>query len=62
MIDAEKKRGYRADAGLLDDKNPVPTCPNCGTELKMEIVTVKELSRTIYKEVKFVCPQCGYSE
>lgn len=62
MIDAEKKRGYRADAGLLDDKNPVPTCQRCGTELKMEIVTVKELSRTIYKEVKFVCPQCGYEE
>ena len=59
---SEKKRGYRADAGLIDDKNPVPTCHKCGTELKMEIATVKELSKTIYKEVKFVCPQCGYEE
>jgi len=62
MMDAEKKRGSRADAGLLDDKYPVPTCPHCGTELKMQIVTVNELSKTVYKEVKFVCPRCGYEE
>jgi len=58
----ENVRVKEAIAGLLDDKYPVPTCPHCGTELKMQIVTVNELSKTVYKEVKFVCPRCGYEE